>query len=71
MGVGTVTLMLLGGEMHPKFVERLANIYVTKLTEVNEEAAKEWAERCLNRENVLVVAEKVRELLRKKGYKPK
>ena len=57
--------------VHGKFVDRLAQVYVNKLLHADEEIAKEWAERTLNRENVLPVAQKVREMLKKKGFKPK
>ena len=55
--------------MHPKFVDRLANIYVSKMIKEGIKDAQEWAERLLNRETVVPVSLKVREILKKKGYK--
>ncbi len=55
--------------MHPKTIDRLANIYIAKLLSKGNEDAKAWANRLLTKENVLIVAKAVREKLAKRGYK--
>ena len=55
--------------MHPKTIDRLANIYITKLLSKGNEDAKAWANRLLSRENVLIVAKAVKEKLAKRGFK--
>lgn len=55
--------------MHPKTVDRLANIYVTKLLTKGNEDAKAWANRLLDKESVIIVAKAVREKLKTRGFK--
>lgn len=57
--------------MHAKFTERLAKIYVNKLIEKGNTDAKSWAERFLTKEDVVQVAEKVKEILKSRGFKIK
>lgn len=57
--------------MDPKFTERLAKIYVSKLIADGNDKAKAWAERFLDRDSVLQVAMKVKEILKKRGFNVK
>lgn len=67
----TSTIVGGGTVVHAKFTERLAKIYVNKLIDKGNVEAKAWAERFLKKDDVLVVAEKVKELLKKRGFKIK
>ena len=57
--------------MHPKFVDRLSTIYVQKLIAEGNDKARLWAERFLNKDSVVLVAEQVKVLLKKRGFKVK
>ena len=57
--------------MHPKFIERLSKIYVQKLIAEGNEKARLWAERFLVKQDVVEVAEQVKILLKKRGFKVK
>ena len=57
--------------MDSKFVDRLSKIYVQKLIGEGNDKARLWAERFLNKESVVEVAEQVKVLLKKRGFKVK
>lgn len=56
---------------HDKFITRWAEIYCNKLIKQGSLEAKKWAERFLDRESIPRVAEKVKEILKKRGFKVK
>ena len=55
--------------MHPRFTEKLAKMYVDKLTTKGNETAKSWAESFLRGPDLLEVADGVWKLLKKRGFK--
>lgn len=54
--------------MHPKFSDKIARIYVDKLQKEGNDKARDWAMKFLNKEDLLVVANKVWDVLKKRGY---
>lgn len=54
--------------MHPKFVKRLAKIYVEYLLQ-NKERAREWAHRIVPKEDVPAVGDEARKIIKAKGIK--
>ena len=55
--------------VHPRFKDRLAKLYVERLIKLGNEPAKEWATRFLKPSDVQEVAKEVVVLLRRRGFK--